>query len=496
MTDQTGASARTAFTRKPDRGSHDLAEARAILAEALIGHVGTVDASGDPVVLPVAMALDPDADRVLFHGSTGAGMFRRLAAGAPACLTVTHLDGLVIARSAFESSMNYRSVVVLGRCEVLDGDDKQAALRVITDHLTPGRWDAARPLRSSEVAATLVLALPLVEFSVKSRDGGPNDDDDAQWPIWAGHVPVRMVVGAPIPAPGSDAHPGAADPWLPAGTGPVTDLRAVSLWWDSLGEAPAPRARLDGDLDVDVAIVGAGYTGLWTAYYLAKAAPGTRIAIVEANVAGFGASGRNGGWCSALFPASLDKIARTSSRHAAIAMQHAMHDTVDEVGRVAVDEGLDIDWAKGGTVGLARTSVQLDRAREDVAHWRSWGFGAADYRLLDADDASARVGATSVLGATYTPHCAAIHPAKLARGLAGLVEAAGVRIYEGTPATSIEAGVVRTPFGDVRAPHVVRATEAFTATLAGPPTHPPAGLLAHAGHRAAAPRCLGPHRPG
>ncbi len=220
MTDQTGASARTAFTRKPDRGSHDLAEARAVLAEALIGHVGTVDASGDPVVLPVAMALDPDADRVLFHGSTGAGMFRRLAAGAPACLTVTHLDGLVIARSAFESSMNYRSVVVLGRCEVLDGDDKQAALRVITDHLTPGRWDAARPLRSSEVAATLVLALPLVEFSVKSRDGGPNDDDDAQWPIWAGHVPVRMVVGAPIAAPGSDAHPEPQIPGCMRGTAP------------------------------------------------------------------------------------------------------------------------------------------------------------------------------------------------------------------------------------------------------------------------------------
>ena len=216
-----------------------------------------------------------------------------------------------------------------------------------------------------------------------------------------------------------------------------------------------------------MAIVGAGYTGLWTAYYLARAAPGTRIAIVEANEAGFGASGRNGGWCSALFPASLDKIARTSSRRAAIAMQHAMHDTVDEVGRVAAAEGLDIDWAKGGTVGLARTPVQLDRAREEVAHWRSWGFGAADYRLLEADEASARVGATAVLGATYTPHCAAIHPAKLARGLAALVEAAGVRIYEGTPATSVEPGVVRTPFGDVRAPHVVRATEAFTATLPG-----------------------------
>jgi uncharacterized protein len=212
MTDQTGSTDRTAFTRKPDRGSHDLAEARAVLAEALIGHIGTVDPTGAPIVLPVAVALDPDADRVLFHGSTGAGMFRRLAAGAPACLTVTHLDGLVIARSAFESSMNYRSVVVLGACEVLQGEAKDSALRVITDHLTPGRWEAARPLRSSEVAATLVLALPLVEFSVKSRDGGPNDDEDAAWPIWAGHVPVTMVAGTPVPAPGSGSHP---EPQIP-----------------------------------------------------------------------------------------------------------------------------------------------------------------------------------------------------------------------------------------------------------------------------------------
>jgi nitroimidazol reductase NimA-like FMN-containing flavoprotein (pyridoxamine 5'-phosphate oxidase superfamily) len=219
MTDQTGSTDRTAFTRKPDRGSHDLAEARAVLAEALIGHIGTVDATGAPIVLPVAVALDPDADRVLFHGSTGAGMFRRLAAGAPACLTVTHLDGLVIARSAFESSMNYRSVVVMGTCEVLDGEQKDAALRVITDHLTPGRWEAARPMRPSEVAATMVLALPLAEFSVKSRAGGPNDDEDALWPIWAGHVPVTMVAGPPVPAEGSGSQPAPQLPGILRGPG-------------------------------------------------------------------------------------------------------------------------------------------------------------------------------------------------------------------------------------------------------------------------------------
>jgi len=131
------------------------------------------------------------------------------------------------------------------------------------------------------------------------------------------------------------------------------------------------------------------------------------------------------------------------------------------------EEGLDVDWAKGGTLGLARTPVQLRRAEDSIAHWRSWGFGAADYRLLDAEEAGARAGARNVLGATYTPHCAAIHPAKLARGLAGAAEQRGARIYEATTATAIEPGVVRTDRGDVRAPHVVRATEAYTARLPG-----------------------------
>ncbi len=247
----------------------------------------------------------------------------------------------------------------------------------------------------------------------------------------------------------------------------MSRLRDLSFWWDSLGEAPPPRPSLAGDLDVDVAIVGAGFTGLWTAHALTRADPSLRVVIVEAQVAGFGASGRNGGWCSALFPASIDAVARGSSRRAAVAMQHAMHDTVDEVGRVAAEEGFDLDWAKGGTLGLARTQVQLQRATQAIAHWRTWGFGAADYRLLDAEEATARTGATDVLGATYTPHCAAIHPAKLVRGLAATVQRRGVRILEHTAATAIEPGVVRTELGDVRAPFVVRATEAFTARLPG-----------------------------
>lgn len=250
---------------------------------------------------------------------------------------------------------------------------------------------------------------------------------------------------------------------------PATDLRGLSLWWDTLPpDLTAPLGTpLPGDTDADVAIVGAGYTGLWTAYYLIRADPTLRIAVVEAEQAGFGASGRNGGWASALFPVSIAALARRSSRTAAVRLTRTMHATVDEIGRVAAAEGWDIGWAKGGTVVAARTPLQLARAREEIAEWRSWGFGGEDYELLDATAAAARVGATDVLGATYTPHCAAVQPARLARQLARTVVDAGVRLFEHTAATAIEPGVVRTALGDVRAPVVVRATEGYTRTIAG-----------------------------
>jgi nitroimidazol reductase NimA-like FMN-containing flavoprotein (pyridoxamine 5'-phosphate oxidase superfamily) len=195
---------RTDFTRKAERGSHERSLADAILAESLVGHLGFLDATGQPVVLPVAIA--PDGDRVLFHGSTGSRLFRTLASGVPACLTVTLLDALVMARSAFESSMNYRSLVILGAAVELDGADKERALRVITDHLTPGRWDDLRPMTRKEVAATSVLALPLVEFSVKVRSGGTDEPaEDLAWPAWAGQVPVVVTTGVPVPEPGVPA---------------------------------------------------------------------------------------------------------------------------------------------------------------------------------------------------------------------------------------------------------------------------------------------------
>jgi glycine/D-amino acid oxidase-like deaminating enzyme len=245
--------------------------------------------------------------------------------------------------------------------------------------------------------------------------------------------------------------------------------RSLSFWHDSVPDMLTPGDPLPGDVQADVAIVGAGFTGLWTAYYLAKRDPGLRIVVCEREIAGFGASGRNGGWCSALFPASLAKLARLggSGRDGAIAMQRAMHETVDEVGRVAAAEGIDCHFAKGGTVMLARSAAQLERARAEVAEERQFGFGEESLRLLSAAEASDLAAATDVVGGTFTPHCAAIHPARLVRGLAAAVRGAGVGVYEQTPVLSLAPGRVVTQHGTVRADIVVRATEGYTPGLPG-----------------------------
>jgi glycine/D-amino acid oxidase-like deaminating enzyme len=216
-----------------------------------------------------------------------------------------------------------------------------------------------------------------------------------------------------------------------------------------------------------VAIVGAGFTGLWTALYLARADPSLRVTVVEAEVAGFGASGRNGGWCSALFPASSATLAKRSSRADALAQHAAMRASVDEVLRAAEVEGIDAHAAKGGTISLARTRPQWERARAEVAEARRWGRDDQDLRLLDAEEAQAVLAGTDVLGATYTPDCAAIHPARLARGLASAVERRGVTVHEHTRASAIAPGRVVTEHGILRAEHVIRATEGYTCTLEG-----------------------------
>ncbi len=234
-----------------------------------------------------------------------------------------------------------------------------------------------------------------------------------------------------------------------------------SLWFEQVradGDPLTPRPALDGDTEADVAVVGAGFTGLWTAYHLLRGDPSLRVLVVEREVAGFGASGRNGGWCSALFPASPANLARRYGDAAADAMGAAMRDTVDEVGKAVAEEGIACDWVKGGTVTLARTPAQLRRARASAA--------APGAELLDADAASALVGARGVLGGWFTPDCARVQPARLVRGLARAVERRGGRIVEGTTATSVGPRRVVTDRGVVTARTVVRATEAWAAHLA------------------------------
>ncbi len=247
----------------------------------------------------------------------------------------------------------------------------------------------------------------------------------------------------------------------------ATKYRQLSFWHDSVPGSLEPGPSLTGQVEADVAIVGAGLTGLWTAYYLNQADPGLSVVLCEREIAGYGASGRNGGWCSALFPASLAKLERMAGREAAIAMYQAMQHTVDEVGCVTIKEGIDCHWAKGGTVQFARSPTQLKRAREEVDEARLFGFDETDIRFLSAGQARDFGGASNVLGGVFTPHCAAIHPARLARGLAALLREREVAIYEKTEVLRIEPGRLVTRSGEVKARHVIRATEGYTPGLAG-----------------------------
>ncbi|HEX3325614.1 MAG TPA: FAD-binding oxidoreductase [Actinomycetota bacterium] len=242
----------------------------------------------------------------------------------------------------------------------------------------------------------------------------------------------------------------------------MKDYRKFSLWLDDIGDTLTPRPPLPGDTEADVAIVGAGYTGLWTAFYLLESDPHLRVAMIEKEIAGYGASGRNGGWCSALFAASLDAMAREHGRDAAVGMQRALFDTVDEVGRVAEREHIDARFQKGGTITFVTAPSQMERVRGEVEEHAAWGFGDEDYRWLEPDEAAKRLRLSRNLGAAYTPHCARIHPARLVRGLADAVEKRGGKVFEQSPATAIEPRRVRTAAGSVRADVVVRATEGYT----------------------------------
>jgi glycine/D-amino acid oxidase-like deaminating enzyme len=234
----------------------------------------------------------------------------------------------------------------------------------------------------------------------------------------------------------------------------------VSFWWNQLG-MPQPRPTLEGDVDVDVCIVGAGFTGLWTAYYLRRLDPSIRVAVVEARFAGFGASGRNGGWLTNSVTGGRERYGRDGG----IRQQAALNGAVDEVIRVADAEAIDADIAKGGELNVAYNAAQLARLRAFAAAETEWS--GADVTVLSAAETSARVAVAGARGAVWHPHCARVHPAKLVRGLAAAVERAGAVIYEQTRVLEVSPGRAVTERGVVRADHVIRATEGFTANLRG-----------------------------
>ncbi|CAN7415885.1 NAD(P)/FAD-dependent oxidoreductase [Mesorhizobium sp. LjRoot246] len=240
----------------------------------------------------------------------------------------------------------------------------------------------------------------------------------------------------------------------------------VSFWYADIG-LPAYRAPLPGDLEADVCIVGAGYTGLWTVYYLKKADPSIRIAIVEREFAGFGASGRNGGWLSGGFSWSREKYLQTSTRGAVIDMETAMHGTVDEVIKVTEAEGIDADIRRVDNLTVATNPPQLERIKAAYADAIGWSVPPDRVSLIDQAEAKARINIKNVLGGYVHHGTARVQPAKLVRGLSQAVERLGVRIYEQTTVTGIEKGKVTTNRGIVRAPIIIRATEGFTAGIPG-----------------------------
>lgn len=242
----------------------------------------------------------------------------------------------------------------------------------------------------------------------------------------------------------------------------------ISFWYSQIDPTPVQRAPLTSSREADVCIVGAGFTGLWTAYYLLRADPSLTVVVLEANVAGFGASGRNGGWVEGRTAGTRDFWASLAGRDAAVAQERAAQRAVDEVGKVVAEEGIDCAFYKGGAMmSLAQTPLQLEQQRAAVERDRMWGFGPEDYSLLDGEAVSERIAVHNVLGARFSPHYARVQPAKLAVGLSQVVERLGATIYEKTPVTAIEPRLARTASGVVRAKFTVRATEAYTRSLTG-----------------------------
>ena len=244
-----------------------------------------------------------------------------------------------------------------------------------------------------------------------------------------------------------------------------------SLWWSSLEHAVTPRASLDQHLDVDVAIVGGGFTGLWTARELLRRDPSLSIAVLEKEVCGFGASGRNGGWASGLFPVSNAGVIRRYGRESFDHQRHVLQDAVAELGSSARHDGIDARFIHGGTMTFARSALQVTRLHNEIDEARGVGIGEVDLHWVEEAELDGYGRVAGALGAMSSPHCARIDPARLVRGLSDVTAQLGARIFEHTEVTRIIPGrrgrraEVVTVGANVHAHFVVRATEGFTPNL-------------------------------
>ncbi len=243
-------------------------------------------------------------------------------------------------------------------------------------------------------------------------------------------------------------------------------MTSPSFWFEQLPERK-PRPPLSGVQEADVCIVGAGFTGLWTAYALLRAAPTLKVVVLEAKYVGFGASGRNGGWVNGALSGSAAAWRRRGGGDAPQAMASAIQETVKEIGAVVQHERIDCDWREGGTLSVAQNGPQLERLRAAlVAERRDLGEVSAS-KLLDADELRGRVAVQRGAGALFNPYCARVQPARLVVGLAQAVERVGGVIYEATLVTELGPSNARTEQGRVTAKHVILATEAYTVNLPG-----------------------------
>ena len=243
-------------------------------------------------------------------------------------------------------------------------------------------------------------------------------------------------------------------------------LGDVSFWYADIGLPQTRRPGLPGDQTADVAIIGAGFTGLWTAYYLMKAAPHLKVVVLEKDFAGYGASGRNGGFCMGTFSWNHETYARDTSRAAVLDMVRALEGTVAEITDVCAVEGIDADILPTEEMMVATNPAQLARMKSDLAYHQHWG-NAHRVRELSAAEVAQRITIPGALGAMTQSGMTRIQPAKLVRGLAKAVERLGAVIHESTEVLSYAKGTVVTPHGTLRAPIILRCTEGFTATLPG-----------------------------